>query len=155
MVMSLREYTNEELESLDEVKSSSKDLPAILVMRRKSIRLFPNGQKVALYYVDKLKKYVSIPYDEQSTGLNISVHENIEPELDSILYQLRDISESDNSQRIKFDDGSSMVIDRLVANDVLRVYDSLNESNKEKISNKIQQSKYQFKEVVEFAKNRG
>lgn len=155
MVMSLREYTNDELESLDEVKSSSEDLPAILVMRRKSIRLFPNGQKVALYYVDKLKKYISIPYDEHSTGLNITVHEHIEPEYETVLTELINISESDNSQRIKFDDGSSMVVDRLIANDILNVYYSLNESNKEKISNKLQQSKYQFKEVVEFAKNRG
>ena len=153
--MSLREYTNEELESLEEVKSASKDLPAILVMRRKSIRLFPNGQKVALYYVDRLKKYISIPYDEKSDGLNVTVHEHIEPEYENVLTELINISESDNTQRIKFDDGSSMVVDRLMANDILNVYYSLNESNKEKISNKLQQSKYQFKEVVEFAKNRG
>ena len=43
-------------------KSEKMDPPAMLIMRRKSIRQFPNGQKVALYYVDKINKYVTIPY---------------------------------------------------------------------------------------------
>ena len=38
------------------------DPPAVLIMRRKSIRQFPNGQRVALYYVDKINKYVTVPY---------------------------------------------------------------------------------------------
>lgn len=38
------------------------DPPNVLIMRRKSIRLFPNDQRVALYYVDKINKYVTVPY---------------------------------------------------------------------------------------------
>jgi hypothetical protein len=38
------------------------DPPAVLIMRRKSIRQFSNGQRVALYYVDKINKYVTVPY---------------------------------------------------------------------------------------------
>ena len=38
------------------------DPPAVLVMKRKSVRMFPDGQRVALYYVDKLDKYVTVPY---------------------------------------------------------------------------------------------
>ena len=43
-------------------KKAEQDPPNILIMKRQSIRLFPNGQKVALYYVDKLDKYVTVPY---------------------------------------------------------------------------------------------
>jgi hypothetical protein len=32
-------------------------------MKRKAIRMFPNGQRVALYYVDKINKYVTVPYE--------------------------------------------------------------------------------------------
>lgn len=42
------------------------DPPAVLVMRRTAIRMFPNGQKIALYKVDKINKYVTVPYDNQS-----------------------------------------------------------------------------------------
>lgn len=38
------------------------DPPAVLIMKRKSIRQFPNDQRVALYYVDKINKYVTVPY---------------------------------------------------------------------------------------------
>jgi hypothetical protein len=38
------------------------DPPAVLIMKRQSIRLFPDGQKVALYYVEKINKYVTVPY---------------------------------------------------------------------------------------------
>ena len=39
------------------------DPPAVLIMKRKSVRQFPNGQRVALYYVDKINKYVTVPYE--------------------------------------------------------------------------------------------
>ena len=38
------------------------DPPAVLIMKRKSVRQFPNDQRVALYYVDKIDKYVTVPY---------------------------------------------------------------------------------------------
>ena len=43
-------------------KNAPNDPPNVLIMKRKSIRQFGNGQRVALYYIDKLDKYVSIPY---------------------------------------------------------------------------------------------
>lgn len=56
--------TLKELRSLDEKseKETQMDPPAVLIMRRKSIRQFPDGQRVALYYVDKIDKYVTVPY---------------------------------------------------------------------------------------------
>jgi hypothetical protein len=54
----------EELPNLlgEEGKKKDMDPPAVLLMKRKSIRQFPNGQRVALYYVDKINKYVTVPY---------------------------------------------------------------------------------------------
>ena len=49
---------------LEGTKSSHADLPAVLVMRRMAVRLFPTGQKIALYKVDKLNKYITIPYTD-------------------------------------------------------------------------------------------
>lgn len=54
----------EELPNLlgEAVQKKAMDPPAVLLMKRKSIRQFPNGQRVALYYVDKIDKYVTVPY---------------------------------------------------------------------------------------------
>ena len=45
-----------------QTKNEPLDPPAVLVMKRKSIRNFPNNERVALYFIDKLNKYISIPY---------------------------------------------------------------------------------------------
>lgn len=37
--------------------------PFMLILKRKAIRLFPNNQKVALYYNEKLNRFFSIPYN--------------------------------------------------------------------------------------------
>ena len=47
-----------------EGQGGSHDLPPVLVLKRKAIRQFPNGQKVALYQIDKLNKYITLPYSD-------------------------------------------------------------------------------------------
>jgi len=47
------------------------DPPAVLLMKRKSVRQFPNGQRVALYYVDKINKYVTVPYEAMQWSTSI------------------------------------------------------------------------------------
>lgn len=146
----------EEIEELDEVKTKSRphDPPAILVMRRKSIRQFPNGQRVALYYVDKLKKYVTIPYDDESA----SISPNMSIVKEGVMGHLNDIVTSGTSKRIMFEDGSSVRVDHHTAQAVLNVHGALNEENKNKVSEMALKSKQQFMKVVDFAwkhKNRG
>jgi hypothetical protein len=56
------------------------DPPAVLIMKRKSVRQFPDGQRVALYYVDKIDKYVTVPYTAMqwsSTGPTTSATEEL------------------------------------------------------------------------------
>jgi hypothetical protein len=55
------------------------DPPAILIMRRQSIRQFGNGQRVALYYVDKINKYVSVPYGDMALAAEeLEVTDNLQ-----------------------------------------------------------------------------
>ena len=54
------------------------DPPAVLIMKRKSVRQFPNGQRVALYYVDKINKYVTVPYTAMQWSSTGSMDEEIE-----------------------------------------------------------------------------
>lgn len=41
-----------------------KEPPPLIVMRRKAIRMYPHDTKVALYYSDKLDRYLSVPYSD-------------------------------------------------------------------------------------------
>lgn len=38
------------------------DIPAVLILKRKAIRIYPDNQKVALYYSQALDRYVTIPF---------------------------------------------------------------------------------------------
>ena len=45
-------------------------MPSVLLLKRKGIRVFPDGQKIGLYYAQAIDKYVSIPFE----GINLSGH---------------------------------------------------------------------------------
>jgi hypothetical protein len=64
---------------------ATKDMPALLIFRRVSFRLYPNKQVVALYYSKLVDKYLSIPFGP--TG-NLNLSEAVvldEEQLDEIL----------------------------------------------------------------------
>jgi hypothetical protein len=49
---------------------TDKEMPSVLILKRKAIRVYPDNQKVALYYSQSLDKYVTIPYNDIQMGLN-------------------------------------------------------------------------------------
>lgn len=81
--------TNLQKEAIGENKidnswPSDKKIPVIIVLKRKAIRVYPDNQKVALYYAPAIDKYVSIPFENINTGIslqenNINIKENAYP----------------------------------------------------------------------------
>lgn len=49
---------------------SDRDIPTVLILKRKAIRVYPDNQKVALYYSQALDKYVTVPFNDIQVGLN-------------------------------------------------------------------------------------
>lgn len=71
---------SEEAEYIEESNVSSiSNIPFVIVLKRKAIRIYPNGQKVALYHNEKLDKFVTIPFSD------IGVSEEVE-QLDELSY---------------------------------------------------------------------
>jgi hypothetical protein len=71
----LSEETKDYLSKVDPRYSkmpSEKDIPMVLLLKRKAIRMYPDRQKVALYYSQALDKYISIPFNEVNVGINES-----------------------------------------------------------------------------------
>jgi hypothetical protein len=146
------ELTDEPLQEGSSIKANDKkqmDPPAVLVMRRKSIRQFPNNQRVALYYVDKIHKYVTVPYTAMQWSA--SVEEDVE--YGSILDDLQNIVETNSSKTVMFEDGQTMRVDVKTANKIVKVFNVLTEENKEKVSEMAQKSKTEFNKVVDFVYN--
>lgn len=123
-------------------KDSNFDPPYVLVLKRQSIRLFPNNTKVALYYSDKLNKTFSVPY---GPGMNPII------QAESILEELQF---QEDTKTFSFKSGESMDILYSEAATLLRLYKNLNENNREKLLNTLCESKESFDRVLDFALKR-
>ena len=66
----LKEFRSNQLNEDSNTKLPT-DPPAIMIMKRMSIRQFGNGQRVALYHVDKINKYITIPYNASQWAISI------------------------------------------------------------------------------------
>lgn len=129
------------------------DPPAVLVMRRKQIRQFSNNQRVALYYVDKINKYVTVPYTAMQWSAG-NMPESVEHDINvhqDVMSQLKSIVENKSTQNITFKDGKSMRVNESTAKAVLNTYNELNHENKKNVSAMVNESKEKFSKVVDFA----
>jgi hypothetical protein len=63
-----------ETDHLDEAQNPGPTPPYVLLLKRKAIRLYPDGTKIALYYNKQINKFFSVPYDTP-TGTAIQAEE--------------------------------------------------------------------------------
>ena len=54
---------------------SEKDMPTVIILKRKAIRVFPDNQKIGLYYSQALDRYVSIPFGPNAKDLSPQLNE--------------------------------------------------------------------------------
>ena len=156
----------------------SGDLPAVLILKRKAIRVFPNGQRIALYYNQKLDTFVSIPYSGigvAAASNQISVHEDlnilktaakiIKPDLnlkriprparklnENVHGALKAIVANKQTMPVRFPDGT-MRVDHTTANKILNIHGAVNDENKEKMVKMMNKSKNHFLKLAKFAHN--
>ena len=164
-IISLEELALELQDSVDILESSTfreapvmpTDPPALLIMRRTSVRMFPNGQRVALYFVDKVNKYVSVPYmpmqwaQQGSRGHMPTAHMEETQIEETVMHHLQHIVDNHTARTIKFKDGKSQRVDVQTANAILKVHGSLNDENKKKVSDTAHKSREHFNKVADFA----
>ena len=55
---------------------TDKEMPFIIILKRKAIRVYPDNQKVGLYYSQALDKYVSIPFGPNMGSINEALNPN-------------------------------------------------------------------------------
>lgn len=126
--------------------------PTILLLKRKAIRFYPNGTKIALYFNDRMNKYFSVPYsDEVDVSSAIQAEET---KIDNGIEQLKKIVESKQQGIVNHLDGSISKVDPHTASAILAVHDKLNEDNKNKINNMVSCSCQHMQKVANFAYNK-
>ena len=141
----------EEYEIEEAALDLNNDPPFVLVLKRKSIRLYPNNTKIALYYNQKLDKYFSIPY---GGGVDAPVQaesvEQIGEAVDAI-GQLQKIKDSHSIGTVRHKDGTASKVDVQTAHAVLTIHKNLNDENKKKFADMVARSSHHMKKASDFA----
>ena len=130
----VREETLEEA-PLDSVEMLT--VPMVLVLRRKAIRLYPDGTRVALYWNDKLKKYFSVPYNTPN---------------DAAIQSEDFIEELKETEEIILNDGSVVDLTEEDKDLIINTYYQLDEEYKEEFWIQLTQSEKSFGKIYEFCR---
>ena len=111
--------------------------PAVLVVKRKAVRLYPDGTRVALYWSDKLKKYFSVPYG---------------PAIDSSIQAEEYIRELIECEELLLNDGNVVTLNEETKRQIIETYSRLDESNKEVFWQSLTESVITFGKLHEFCR---
>jgi len=134
------ELAKEEVVQLTEAQ----DPPFVLVLKRKAIRLYPDGTKIALYHNDRLDKDFAVPYSTSSQPV-------IQAEAADAMGQLQKIKDSHSHGTVNHKDGSASKVDVQTAHAVLMVHKNLNDENKTKFADMVARSSHHMQKAANFA----
>jgi hypothetical protein len=120
--------------------------PIIMVIKRKAVRLYPDGTRIALYYSEKLKRYFSVPFGTPEADMSGVQAENF-------IDELRAMSNLTEETTLELQDGSQVELDVLMANRIVYAYDGLEEDNKQKFVDLLTSSEESFDKAYEFCRS--
>ena len=146
-----------EFTDVKEDTSQIKDPPFVLVLKRKAIRPYPGGTKIALYYNKNLDKYFSIPYGKgmdnvvQAEEVDELTFKNFLEEGKQVMDHLHDIVKNKGKKSVKFANGQSRSVDHYIASAIVGVHKKVNDENKKKLSAMVHQSPDHLLAAAKFA----
>lgn len=120
--------------------------PIIMVIKRKAVRLYPDGTRIALYYNDKMKRYFSVPFGTPEADISGVQAENFIDELRATVNLTEETT-------LELQDGSHVELDVLMVNRIVYAYDGLKEENKEKFIDLLTSSEESFDKAYEFCRS--
>ncbi len=141
-------------EQISESINESIDPPMMLVLKRKGVRIFPDGQRVALYVHEKLGITFSVPYKQ---GQMPEVIPNVTAEETEIMESLEQVAAYAQQEQpkalakhMKFADGSKLKVSHGAAKAIHMVHGALNDENKKKFADMLTTPKG-FEKAAHFA----
>jgi len=149
------------MKTLSEIKGTLKeagtklpDPPMVVILKRKAVRIFPTGQRVALYHNDQLNLDVSVPYFPGQYGNQEVSHSSLR-EADT--RSLENIVKKNKQNNVTFNNGASVQIQPSIAAAILKLinHKDLKPLNKRRLKTFIADNPANFKDVVELTRKLG
>jgi hypothetical protein len=134
-----RQAVREEVE-LEEARMDTPlvpDPPIVLVIKRKAVRLYPDGTRIALYWSDKLKRVFSVPY-----GMP----------MDAPIQAEEYIKELVEAEELLLNDGNVINLNEETKQQIINTYIQLEEDSKEYFWQQLTESVATFGKLYEFCR---
>jgi hypothetical protein len=134
-----RQAVREEVE-LNEARMDTPlvpDPPVVLVIKRKAVRLYPDGTRIALYWSDKIKRAFSIPYG---------------PMVDAPVQAEEYIKELVEAEELLLNDGNTISLNEETKKQIINTYGQLEEDSKEIFWQQLTESVTTFGKLYEFCR---
>jgi hypothetical protein len=113
------------------------DPPVILVIKRKAVRLYPDGTRIAMYWSDKLKRVFSVPYGTS---------------MDAPIQAEEYIKELVEAEEILLNDGNILSLSEETKQQIINTYSQLEEDSKEYFWQQLTESVTTFGKINEFCR---
>jgi hypothetical protein len=113
------------------------DPPVVLVIKRKAVRLYPDGTRIAMYWSDKLKRVFSLPYG---------------PAVDAVVQSEEYVQELLNSEEVFLNDGNTLTLSEETKQILVDTYSQLDEENKQVFWQQLTESITTFGQLNEFCR---
>ena len=133
-------------------EATFQDPPMVLVLKRKGVRIFPDGKRVALYVNEKLNLSVSMPYSSTGPEQNLVgvSEETVMENIDQVAAFAQQDNVTSNAKHFKFVDGSKLKVSHGAAKAIHMVHGALNDENKKKFADMLTTPKG-FEKAAHFA----
>lgn len=137
----LRDVLKEEPEQLNEQFNP----PAMLVLKREAIRVFPNGQRVVMYTDNKYGLTFPVPYDYDKGFGVVNTMGTMRNQPGQRGYV------SEETVPVIFASGEEIQVEKETMDKIAQVYNSLNEENRERLKDMVLENQETFDKVKQFA----
>ena len=129
------------------------DPPMMIILKRRGVRIFPDGKRVALYVNEKLGLTFTIPYKSFGPEDVIGVSEEIMESLEQVAAYAQQESPKAAAKHMKFADGSKLKVSHGAAKAIHMVHGALNPENQKKFADMLTHPKG-FEKAAHFALSR-
>ena len=113
------------------------DPPIVLVIKRKAVRLYPDGTRIALYWSDKLKRVFSVPY-----GMP----------MDAPIQAEEYVKELAEAEELLLNDGNVLSLNEETKQQIINTYEQLDEESKTIFWQQLTESVSTFGKLYEFCR---
>ncbi len=144
-------------EKIEERVAVATDPPMVLILKRRGVRIFPDGKRVALYANEKLGLSFTIPYSSNKQEQEIVGVQSEETEMLESIEQVSAYAQQEqpkaSAKHMKFADGSKLKVSHGAAKAIHMVHGALNDENKKKFADMLTSPKG-FEKAAHFALSR-